>query len=215
MIYVNHITGRTSLDLVKEFAPDFGLKLVGDVAIDLGASEATAQVSKIKAANPDAIWLFAFTRSTAAVAKALRALNWDVPIYALTLTAIPAMKIAGTEPFEGWRFITWANNDAPAVTTVVDEYQLRTGSKPTETGYFMGTYAATLVQIHVLKTMAARGIAITRSNLRDAMEKYSGGVLVPIPKPRATKAYSDPPHMLIKAEDFIALEMKGGKLAAY
>ncbi|MFC1823290.1 ABC transporter substrate-binding protein [Thermodesulfobacteriota bacterium] len=215
MISVNHITGRTSLDLVKKFAPDFGLELVGSVPVDLGAAEATAEVSKVKATNPEAIWLFTFSRSTAAVAKALKALAWDVPIYALTLTAIPATKIIGTEPFEGWRFIAWSNNDAPEVVAVVKEYEKRYGKKPTEVGYFMGTYAATLVQIHVMKTMVEKGIPITRASLRDGMEKYSGGVQVPIPKPRVTKAYGDPPHMLIKAEDFIALEMKNGKLSTY
>ncbi|EFK95388.1 ABC-type branched-chain amino acid transport system, periplasmic component [sediment metagenome] len=215
MIYVNHASGKDSLDKFRKFAPQFGVEVVGDVPIDFGAAEATAELSKLKSLNPQAIWLYAFTAESAAVAKARKALAWNVPIYALTLTAIPATKIAGTEPFEGWRFIAWSNNDAPEVQEVVKEYESIYKAKPTEIGYFMGTYAATLVQVQVMKTMAEKNIAFTRSNLRDSMEKFSGGIKVPIPRPRVTKPYGEPPHILIRAEDFIALEMKSGKLLEY
>ncbi|EFK95380.1 hypothetical protein LDC_2602 [sediment metagenome] len=215
MIFDNVLAGRESLALVKKLAPSFGLEFVGDVATEINATDATAEVSRMKALNPQAIWMFSYGPSTAAVAKAQKALSWRIPIYALSLTTIPATKMAGIEPFEGWRLVSWCNNDAPEVQPVIKDYKQIYGSDPTEVGYFMGTYAATLVQVHVLKAMAEKNLPFTRSGLRDAAANLSGGVQVPIPKPRLTKAYGDPPHILVRAEDFIALEMKGGKLVSY
>lgn len=210
VVYANYAWGRDAKDVTYRYAGDYGMKILGDVPVETGASEVTAEVAKVKALGPQALLVWTLTKEQAGVARARAALGWNIPTYSPAVTALPAMKIAGPAAFEGYRVFTWADPKAPEVVEIIERFKKQYGYTPPDTGYFMGTYAATLVQINILKTMVERNIPLTRANVRDAAEKYSEGVQIPIPTPRKSRGWAKVPHLLLNAEDFITLEIRGG-----
>ena len=77
----------------------------------------------------------------------------------------------------------------------------------------MEPYSGITVLVHVLKTMIEKGESLTRSNLRDGMEKYSAGADLIHPKPRKSPGWGkQPPHILIRAEDFMIATVRNGRL---
>ncbi len=183
--------------------------------MELGAAEATAEVSKMKAMNPPAVVVICLTKDQAAVARGFAALNWKPPVYGTSATMGPAMRIVGPALMEGWRSPFLCDPNAPKVLSVIDKFKAKYGSTPPDTTYFMENWDATNVLVHVLKTMIEKGESLNRSNLRDALENYSAGVDLLTPKPRKSPGWGKPPHILIRAEDFLPMMIKGGEVVKY
>ena len=99
----------------------------------------------------------------------------------------------------------------PQVLAVIDKFKAKYGETPPDTTYFMETWDAANVLVHVFKTMIQKGIPLKKKELRDAMAKYSGGVPLLTPTPRKSPAWGEQPHIMIRAEDFLPMEIKDGK----
>jgi len=215
VMWVNYAWGRDGKDIMYKYAKDYGLNVVGDVPVEMGAAEATAETSKMKTINPDAIVGILLTKDTAAVARGFAALKWKPIMYGTSTTMYPAAKIVGPELLEGWRAGFVCDPNDPQVLAIIDKFKAKYGSTPPDPGYFMETWDATNVLVHVLKTMIEKGEPLERKNLRDAMEKYSAGVSLVCPQPRKSPGWPPQSHILIHAEDFLPMMIKGGKYVKY
>ena len=215
VIWVNYAWGRDAKDTLYKHAKNFGITVMGDVPVDLGGAEATAQVSKMKEINPPAIVGPLLTKETAAVARGFAALNWKPPIYGTSATMAPGMRIVGKDLMEGWRAGNICNPNDLQVLAVIDKFKAKYNESPPDISYFMETWDATNVLVHVFKTMIQKGIPLKRKELRDAMEKYSGGVPILTPSPRKSPAWGEPPHIMIRAEDFLPMKIVDGKWVKY
>jgi len=103
----------------------------------------------------------------------------------------------------------------PQVVAVVEKFKAKYNETPPDIGYFMETWDATNVLVHIFKTMIEKGIPLERKELRDAMEKYSGGVPLLTPMPRKSPAWAKQPHIMIRAEDFLPMVTKDGQYVKY
>lgn len=215
VMWVNYAWGRDAKDTIYKYAKDYGINVIGDVPVEMGAAEATAEASKMKAINPEAIVGPLLTKDQAAVARGFAALNWKPVMYGTSATMGPSMRIVGPELMEDWRGGFLCDPNDPQVLAVIDKFKAKYGSTPPDKTYFMETWDATNVLVRVLKTMIEKGEPLTRSNLRDAMEKYSAGVDLLTPQPRKSPGWGKPPHILIRAEDFLPMMIKGGKVVKY
>jgi ABC-type branched-subunit amino acid transport system substrate-binding protein len=215
VIWVNYAWGRDAKDNVYKYAKDYGIKVVGDVPVELGAAEATAEVSKMKALNPPCVMIFCITKDQAAVIRGFAALNWKPVVYGTGATLGPAMRIVGKELVEGWRATYLCNPNDPHILAVIDKFKAKYGETPPDTTYFMETYDSANVLVNVFETMIKKGEPLTRSNLRDAMEKYSAGVDLLSPTPRKSPGWGKPPHILIYDKDWVPLVFKNGQLMKY
>lgn len=215
VMWVNYVWGRDGRDVFYKFAEEYGITIVGDVAVELGASEATAEVRKMKSMNPEAIVSVLITKDQAAVLRGLAALNWRPPYYGVSPIAEHVLKIVGPEIMEGYKGAYFCDPYEPVALKIFDKFKAKYGRIPSGVGYFMETYDPTIVFVHVLETMIKNGEPLTRSNLRDAMEKYSQGVDLLIPKPRKSPGWGKPPHILMRAEDLLPMVVKGGKIVKY
>jgi len=215
VLWVNYAWGRDGKDTVYKYAKDYGITVVGDVPVEMGAAEATAEVSKMKEMNPPAIIGILLTKDTAAVARGFAALNWKPTIYGTSTTMAPAMRIVGKELMEGWRAPFVCDPNDPQVVAAVEKFKAKYNETPPDIGYFMETWDATNVLVHIFKTMIEKGIPLERKELRDAMEKYSGGVPLLTPMPRKSPAWAKQPHIMIRAEDFLPMVTKDGQYVKY
>lgn len=215
VIWVNYAWGRDAKDTMYKYAKDYGITIMGDVPVELGAAEATAEVSKMKEINPPLVVVICLTKDQAAVARGFAALNWKPPIYGTSATLGPAMKIVGKELVEGWKAGFLCDPNDPQVLAVIDKFKAKYNETPPDTSYFMETWDATNVLVHVFKTMIQKGIPLKRKELRDAMEKYSGGVPLLTPTPRKSPAWGKQPHIMIQAEDILPMVVKDGQIVKY
>lgn len=213
--WVNYAWGRDAKDVLYKYANEYGITILGDVPIEMGASEATAEVQKLKAMNPEAVIFGLLTKDQAAAARAVAAIGWQVPIYTPAMTMTPAMKIVGADLMEGWHGNAFGDPNAPEVVNVINKFKAKYGTTPPEITYFMETWDATNVLINVFKTMAEKKEPFTRANLRDALEKYSEGVPLLSPSPRKSPGWKQVPHILFYAKDFLPMMVKKGELVKY
>jgi branched-chain amino acid transport system substrate-binding protein len=215
LIWVNYAWGRDAKDTAYKYAKQYGIEIIRDVPVEMGGAESTAEVSKIKDANPEAVIACVLTKDQAAVARALAALNWKPNFFGTSATMGPAMKIVGPELMEGWKGGFLCDPNAPRVVAIIDKFKAKYGSTPPDTTYFMEFWDATNVLVGVLQTLIEKGEPLTRSNLRDAMEKYSAGIDLLTPQARKSPGWGKPPHILIRAEDFLPMKIKGGQVVKY
>jgi ABC-type branched-subunit amino acid transport system substrate-binding protein len=215
VLWVNYAWGRDGKNTMYKYAKDYGIEIVGDVPVEMGAAEATAEVSKMKEMNPPAVVGILLTKDQAAVARGFAALNWKPTIYGTSSTMGPAMRIVGKDLMEDWRAGFMCNPNDPQVLAVIDKFKAKYNETPPDTSYFMETWDAANVLVHVLKTMVQKGIPLKRAELRDAMEKYSAGVPLLTPTPRKAPGWPKQPHILIRAEDFLPMKIKGGQVVKY
>jgi branched-chain amino acid transport system substrate-binding protein len=81
VIYRNDDYGKTGLSHFRDAGKNFGFDVVDAEAIDARASDATTQLTHIKAANPQAIVAWTTLPSAAVIIKGYRELGLNVPIY--------------------------------------------------------------------------------------------------------------------------------------
>ncbi|MEA2718197.1 MAG: branched-chain amino acid transport system substrate-binding protein [Candidatus Eremiobacteraeota bacterium] len=81
VIYRDDDYGKTGLSHFKDAGKNFGFEVVAAEAINARASDATTQLTHIKAANPDAIVAWTTLPSAAVIIKAYRELGLSYPIY--------------------------------------------------------------------------------------------------------------------------------------
>ncbi len=81
VIYRNDDYGKTGLSHFKDAGKNFGFDVVGADAIDARASDATTQLTHIKAANPQAVVAWTTLPSAAVIIKGYRELGLTYPIY--------------------------------------------------------------------------------------------------------------------------------------
>ncbi len=215
LIWTNNAWARDGKDSTYKFAKDYGITIVGDVPVEAATAEATTAVLKAKEMNPDAVVGILMAREMAAVARGFAAANWKPITYAFGPLLEPAIRIAGADLMDGWRGSYLADPNDPKVIEVIDRYKAKYNDTPASVNYFMETYDAAKVLVHVLEQMIEKGEPLTRLNLRDAMEKYSAGVDLLTPQPRKSRGWGKPPHILTYAEDMIPLVVKGGNLVKY
>jgi branched-chain amino acid transport system substrate-binding protein len=72
--------GLVAAKQFKQFAPDYGMELIGDAAIAADATEATGQASKLAKLNPDVVFMADYPQPTAVMVRDLRAAGYKGPI---------------------------------------------------------------------------------------------------------------------------------------
>jgi branched-chain amino acid transport system substrate-binding protein len=215
VLWVNYAWGRDAKDNLYKFAKDYGLTIIGDVPVEMGASEATAEVAKMREKNPEAVICPLLEKDGAAAVRGFAALGWNPARYAGGTIIGPIIRMIGPSLVEGWRGQFICDPSDSRIGAVLDKFKARYGYQTPEVTYFVETWDATNVLVHVLKTMIEKGEPLTRINLRDAMEKYSAGVDMLAPQPRKSTGWPKPPHVLTHAEDFLFMMVKDGKIVRY
>jgi branched-chain amino acid transport system substrate-binding protein len=89
VIYANDDGGKSSLNKFKEEFKKHGGTIVAEEASELGGADYRAQLSKIKAANPDVLFIGAYGQDTAIIIKQARELGLDIPIAETSWSVIP------------------------------------------------------------------------------------------------------------------------------
>jgi branched-chain amino acid transport system substrate-binding protein len=80
ILYINNDTGKYAAKAYKETFEELGGKLVASESHNPGVTDFTAQISKIKEADPDIIHMHSLTAESPFIVKQIRSMGIDVPI---------------------------------------------------------------------------------------------------------------------------------------
>jgi len=148
LMHPNDPSGVTTADLAEKLWKERGGQVVARETADLGASDFLVQVSKVKAANPDAILTSFYTTDLGYLLKQSRELGLKQPFIGM-IWAGTIQKVAG-EAGEGFLYVQdyWDPTfPDPWTQRFVKKYKERTGKEPII--YAANTYEA----VYILKDL--------------------------------------------------------------
>jgi branched-chain amino acid transport system substrate-binding protein len=113
IVWVNNDFGRGGRDVItKEFAR-YGIKVAADLSTEAGQADFAADVSKIKAANPDAVFIYINEEESARILKELKRQGVTTPLIGeTTLVGQKVVDLAG-DAANGARGHVGLTTDAP------------------------------------------------------------------------------------------------------
>jgi branched-chain amino acid transport system substrate-binding protein len=113
IVWVNNDFGRGGRDVIsKEFAK-YGIKVVADLSTEAGQADFAADVNKIKAATPDAAFIYVNEEESARILKELKRQSVTIPLIGeTTLVGQKVVELAG-DAANGARGHVGLTTDAP------------------------------------------------------------------------------------------------------
>lgn len=197
-------------DIIVANAAGAGVTIVSDKTYNAGDADMTAQLTAIRAAEPDAILVWAAGKEAATIAKNARQLNMDQPIFGGSGIARKEF-IEGAGPAaEGVRFGTGKILVPKAFGEGTDEYKVATD--------FIKRYSAKygaapdIFAGHAYDAIGLIADALGRvegeadgPKLRDALEATKGWVGID-----GTFTYSSTDHNGLSEKDMVMYEIKDG-----
>ncbi len=206
--YINLVFGQDLKNACKRFAANLGIQVVGEVPIESGATEVTAEVSKLKALNPEGIILIDYPGDAAAVYRALGGLDWSLPTFPMGMMIPVITKMVDPNLLNGAIFGTFADVENPEVINIVNRVEKRYKVKIAMKDYNVRAYNATLA---ILKAMAACKDPNSGAELRDQLEKVQPfPMCAPVPGNLGPQQWNKIPHLMFT--EYCTYFMKGGKM---
>ena len=162
-----------SVDLSKFFKDEFtkrGGTIVGEQSYSTGDTDFRAQLTSIRAARPDVVYVPGYYQEVALIVKQARQLGLNMPFVGCDGWANQALLEIGGKAIDGCYFTNHFSPDdpSPIVKEFVEKYKAKYGSPP-DTFSALGYDAARL-----LADAIKRAGSTDSKALRDALAKTSG-----------------------------------------
>jgi branched-chain amino acid transport system substrate-binding protein len=202
--------GKDGRAIIQKESAKAGLEIVSDQTFNPGDPDASAQLTKIKAAKPDAVLMWTAGKDAATVIKNARQIGLDAPFYGGSGQARIEFPAGAGDAAEGFRFGTGKillpesyGKETEAYKVATDfqsRYEKKFGAKP---DIFAG---------HAFDAIAILADALNRTKgdtdpakLRDAIEQTKGLVGV-----GGTFTFSATDHNGLTESDLYRYEIKNG-----
>jgi len=105
-IFVNDDFGRGGLEAFRNRASEIGISMVTEEAYTRGDLDFTAQLSRIRNAEPDAILDWSRYTESSLIAKQIESMDMQYPIFASDGTSHPRFRELAGESADGWFYAT-------------------------------------------------------------------------------------------------------------
>ncbi len=162
-----------SVDLLKFFKDEFtklGGSIVGEQSYSTGDTDFRAQLTSIRGARPDAVYVPGYYQEVALIVKQGRQIGLTMPFIGCDGWANQALLSVGGKAIDGCYFTNHFSPDdkAPVVKEFVTKYQAKYGSPP-DTFAALG-YDAASILCDAIKRAGSTG----SQEIRDALAKTTG-----------------------------------------
>ena len=166
-IYVNDDFGRGGVEGFKKAAGRHGIQVVVEEKYTRGDVDYTAQITKIRAANPDAILDWSRYHEGALIAKGLKQAGVPIPVFGADGNAHPRYIELGGDAVNGYFYATHfspaTSADLPVGRKLVEKMRAKYGKDADYT--HSEAYDAALVVVDAIK----RAGGLDREKIRAAM----------------------------------------------
>lgn len=202
--------GVDGRDYVLATADEAGVRIVADETYNTGDTDMSAQLTKIRAASPDAVLIWAAGKEAATIARNARQLNMTQPLYGGSGIARKEFIDGAAEAAEGVRLGTGkvlvpeafgeGTESYDVATSFISRYQAAYGTAP---DIFAGhAYDAIGLVADALGRIEGD---VTSKTLRDALEGTSGWVGID-----GVFTYSATDHNGLTADEMVLYVIEGG-----
>ncbi|MHB1477821.1 MAG: ABC transporter substrate-binding protein, partial [Coriobacteriia bacterium] len=202
--------GVDGRDYVLAHAADAGVTIVADETYNAGDTDMSSQLTKIRAAEPDAVLIWAAGKEAAIIARNARQLNMTQPLYGGSGIARAEFIEGAGEAAEGVRLGTGkilvpeafgeGSEAFEVATSFISRYESAYGAKP---DIFAGhAYDAIGLIADALGRLDGE---VTSASLRDALEETNGWVGID-----GTFTYSDSDHNGLTRDEMVLYVIEGG-----
>ena len=188
ILYQGAAMGKYAYDMSVDYAPKRDLKIVAAEKYDPAGTDFGAQISKILAANPDAVIVFCADMAGALAIKQMREMGMNKPIFvngAIVVKAIreafkeafsipPYVYVAGGKPDIWWQ-LPKGSDDYKVTAPIASIYEKRFGEQY-DTMHGLGTAGQLLTRdaferaLNEDPNLLDRDLQTIRTAVRDKME---------------------------------------------
>jgi len=214
-LYVDNAYGEDGAQAIRQAAADAGVEIVVEETFADTDKDMTAQLTKIRASDAQAVLVTAIPPAAAIFTKQYREMGLGLPLLHNSGVAMkPFIDLAGASNAEGVLFPMGklvATNDLPdddpqkaVLLDFVKAYEAETGNAPST---FAGhAWDAILIMTEALATLEdGLDLATQRAQLRDAIEATSGFVGVD-----GVFTFSPTDHVGLSMDDVVMARINGG-----
>jgi branched-chain amino acid transport system substrate-binding protein len=171
--------GKDGLAVIKAEAPKAGIEIVSEQTFNAGDADVSAQLTKIRGANPQAVLMWTAGKDAANILKTARDLGIEQPFFGGSGQARAEFPTGAGEAAEGFEFGTgkfllpesWGKDteEYKVASDFVQRFEAKYGEKP---DIFAG-HAYDALAIFAAALKATEGDT-DPAKLRDAIEKTTG-----------------------------------------
>lgn len=208
LLYQNDPGGKTHLEGVKSAAEKYGIKLTASEPYEKGELDVSAQVIRIRNANPDVVLCSCAPEHAAKFFTERQRFGWKVPVVVVFAGQSPkVIELAGKEAVEGAYFASTFRKPDSSDPQMKEFVTLLKKYYPNEEpdAIHMWGYAGAQIVTEALKRIGKDNI--TRNRFVESLEsikKWKGSL---IPEVNIGKGNS-PEHILIR--DMFWLQVRNG-----
>lgn len=156
MIYRNDPSGITVRDHVRPVWEKLGGSVAGVEVHELGSTDYTAQLAKIKAARPDVVATWSYGKDLGFIVKQARDLGITAPLVGIDWT--PDSQAVAGAAMEGYQYASdYLDLDSkePWTARLIQDYRKKYGEPPDF--YVANYYEAVYVLVELIKEVKQRG----------------------------------------------------------
>ncbi len=128
-IYENSLVGETYIRNLRKACQELGLKLIGEERIAQTAQDVSGAVSRLHAANPDALVHCGFGFGVVLANSVLRQLNWDPPRFLGTAFQNAWVNETMWQAIEGWIGLDQYDEANELCREFIDDYEKEYGRR--------------------------------------------------------------------------------------
>lgn len=164
IIYINNDWGVVTKDKFAAAAKKFGLKVTMEQPFFEAEKDYNAILTKIRASNPEGIYIAAMYNETSLIARQIRKMGWNIKMYAPSSVFSDNLLKLGGDAVEGLvtnTFFALSDPD-PAVQAFIKEFQKRAGRNP-------NLHAACAYDSALILVEAIKKAGFDRKAIRDAL----------------------------------------------
>lgn len=211
LIYDSGGFGKDGAAVIAAEAPRAGIKVVSEQTFNPGDTDMSAQLTKIRDSDAEAVLMWTAGKEAAIIARNARDLGLDLPIYGSHGIARREFIDGAGEAAEGVRFAAGKILVPEAYGEGTEAYEVATSFIQRYTDAFgepPSTFAGHAYDALYLIVEAARRIdgEVTPAALRDEIERTSGWVGI-----GGTFTFSPQDHNGLSAADLTMYEISGGE----
>ncbi len=175
VINTDNESGQGSADVMVAEIESLGGEIVARETIRQDATDATTQVAKVQAANPDFVFIQTLPIEGAAVLKAAREQNLTMQLGSyVSIGQDRIVREAGQEYMNGLLYMSPTPADDDAVHAIMDEYiSMYPNSPLAQQSYDSYFYATPFLFAEAIKHLRSLGLPVTGDNILSTLREVS------------------------------------------
>ncbi|MBI4591334.1 MAG: ABC transporter substrate-binding protein [Candidatus Rokubacteria bacterium] len=169
LIWIGNDTGRLPRDVFKKRWLDLGGKIVAEEEHAPDAIDFSAQVAKIKAANPDLLWVMSLIKESPVIAKQARELGITAQIVSYSAVENKIYVDQAGQAAEGTIYTSAAPPHDAEVEKFVARFKAKVGREPNGLNYVLYLYNAPFMVAKAMEYLKKQGWEYNGPNMKKAM----------------------------------------------